>query len=318
MAVFVAYFFNGGGNRATDFNPADALLFFQMAQPMLGIEGYLVLILASEAMVDEVAVGRVVEGAAVVHLFFDKPIEVLPSCVLDGRAVREETLNDYFARAVATACATSDLDEQLETALGGPKIRHVQRDIGIKQADQGDIWEIQPFGYHLSAHQDINFASTEIGENLAEEVFALHGIGVDSNDFCCREEFLSNSFDTLGASALPLNGLRVAFGAVLWGGLLETTEMTTNNIIRAVVGEGDAAMIASWHVAAIGAEARGVKTAPIDEEDGLFLTVETLLEFINEESGKKRRAHIAPLFAAHIGYEKDRKFSVINSGRKFV
>ena len=110
---------------------------------------------------DDVGVGRVIKLTALFQLLVGVASEIRVSGELHRRTMRREGLNEDFAFTFATACASSDLREKLEGALGGPEVWHVKRKVCVQNTYQSDIGEVQSFGDHLGANEDIKFLRPE-------------------------------------------------------------------------------------------------------------------------------------------------------------
>ena len=75
--------------------------------------------------------------------------------VLDTRFNGGGWLHDDLATSLATACATCNLGQYLEGALGGAKVGQMKRCIGVDHSHQCNVGEIQALGDHLRAQQDL-------------------------------------------------------------------------------------------------------------------------------------------------------------------
>ena len=70
---------------------------------------------------------------------------------------RERLYNDLSLKLTAP-CPTRYLGEKLESAFAGSEIRHVQSEIRVKDSNEGDIGEMETFGNHLGADDDVDFS----------------------------------------------------------------------------------------------------------------------------------------------------------------
>jgi len=109
----------------------------------------------------DVGVGRVIKLTALFQLLVGVASEIRVSGELHGRTMRREGLNEDFAFAFTTTSSSSDLREELEGALGGPEVRHVKRKVCVQNTYESDIGEVQPFGNHLGADEDVQFLRPE-------------------------------------------------------------------------------------------------------------------------------------------------------------
>ena len=128
-------------------------------------------------------VGRVAKLFAELQLLIGVALEVVVAGKLDGGRVRGEGLNDDFAFEFAPTGAASDLSEKLKRAFACAEVWDVQPKVRVEDTDEGDVGEVQPFGYHLSADDDVDFSLTKGLEGISQGVFPSHGIGVDSGYF---------------------------------------------------------------------------------------------------------------------------------------
>src|SRR5690348_9431416 len=111
---------------------------------MLRGEFHLVLIAASQREQRDTAEGRVFQLLAELDFLFVKSREIVAAGKLNGRMKGRECLYEHFAFDVAPPGAPGDLGEQLKRPLAGAKIRLMQRQIGVNDAHQRDVREMQP------------------------------------------------------------------------------------------------------------------------------------------------------------------------------
>src|SRR5450755_2288464 len=134
---------------------------------MLGGEFYFFLVAAFQRQQRDAADGRIFKLFAELDFLFVKTVEVVAARVLDRRMKRRERLHKHLALDVAATGATGDLREQLEGAFARAKIRLVQREVGVNDADERDVRKVQPLRDHLRADEDVNFARAKIAEHFA-------------------------------------------------------------------------------------------------------------------------------------------------------
>jgi hypothetical protein len=65
------------------------------------------------------------------------------------------------ARVLAPPGAPGDLADELEGALGGAEVGLGERGVGVDDADEADIGEVEALGDHLRAEQELEFALGE-------------------------------------------------------------------------------------------------------------------------------------------------------------
>ena len=95
--------------------------------------------------------GREVVFLAEFEFLFDEAEEVVVARELDGGAVGDEGLDEDFAFHFAAARASGDLGEEGEGALASAEVGGVEGEVGIEDADEGDVGEVEAFGNHLGA-----------------------------------------------------------------------------------------------------------------------------------------------------------------------
>ena len=64
----------------------------------------------------------------------------------------------------------------------------MQREIGVDDADERDVREVQPFRDHLRADEDVDLAAAKGAERFAIGVLPRHRVGIHSPNDCFREE----------------------------------------------------------------------------------------------------------------------------------
>src|SRR5207247_3713026 len=125
--------------------------------------------------------------------------EVMATGVLDGGMERSERLHEDFALHLTTAGASGHLGEQLEGPFARAEVGDVQAEVGVHDPHQGYVWEMEAFGDHLRADQNVDFAGPEVGEDAAVVVFALEHVGVHPPDAGGWEKAPEGLLDPLGS-----------------------------------------------------------------------------------------------------------------------
>src|SRR6185369_7128772 len=95
----------------------------------------------------------------------------------------------------------SNLRKQLEGAFARAKIRLMQREVGVDDADERDVREMQPLSDHLRADENVDLARAKIAEDFAVIILALHRVGVHALDTGLWEKFSERLLDLLRAGA---------------------------------------------------------------------------------------------------------------------
>ena len=183
----------------------------KLAFQMFGGEFHLVLVAAFEREQRHAADGRIFQLFAEFDFLFVKAGEVMAARILDRRMKRRERLHEHLALDIAAAGATGDLREQLEGALARAEIRLMQREVGVNDADERHVREMQALGNHLRADENVGLARAKIAEDFPVIVLALHRVGVHALDARMREKFRERFLDFLRARAGKTNGRVFAF-----------------------------------------------------------------------------------------------------------
>lgn len=230
--------------------------------------------------------GREVVFLAELELLFDEAEEVVVARELDGGAVGDEGLDEDFAFHLAPACASGDLGEEGEGAFASTEVGGVEGEVGIEDADEGDVGEVEAFGNHLGAEEDVDFAGLEVGEGALEDVFLADGVAVEAGEAGFGEDFTEDFFDLFGAVALQANGGVLALGADAGDDGLVAAEVADEAFFGAVIGDGDGAVGALAGVAAGGTGERAGEAAAVEEEDDLVSGGELLVHGVAQALGE--------------------------------
>ena len=143
--------------------------------------------------------GRVFELFAELDLLRVEAVEVVPAGELNRRMKGGEGLDEHLAFDVAAARAPGHLRQQLEGPLARAEIRLMQREVGVDDAHQGDVGEMQALGDHLRADEDVDLADAEVAQDAAVILLPLQGIGVHAHGPRVREELGQGGLDLLRA-----------------------------------------------------------------------------------------------------------------------
>ena len=82
----------------------------------------------------------------------------------------------------------------------------MQRQVGVDDADQRHVREMQSLGDHLRADEDVDLAGAEIAEDAPVIVLALQDVGVHARDAGVGEELRQRVLDLLRAEAGVADG----------------------------------------------------------------------------------------------------------------
>jgi len=161
-----------------------------------------------------------------------------------------EGLDDDFAFEFAASRSAGDLSDELEGALACAEVWDVESEVSIEDSYEGDVGEVESFGDHLCADNDVDFVGFEFCECVAQGVFAAHGVGIDTNDAGLRENFLDDGFYFFCAEALEADGFVTAFWAFSGGDGLLAAHVADEAFFSFVVSERDGAVLAFADVSA--------------------------------------------------------------------
>ncbi len=103
-------------------------------------------------------------------------------CGGDGGVFAPVGLDDDLAAVGVTGGAAGDLGEEDECLLLGAEVGEGEGGVGEDDADQPEVAEVEPFGDHLGADEDIDFLFGDVAEQGLEGPGAGHGVGVDAGD----------------------------------------------------------------------------------------------------------------------------------------
>ena len=146
----------------------------------------------------------------------------------------------------------------------------MQAEVRVEHAYEGDIGEVQAFGDHLGADDDVDFALAKFLQGITQRVFTAHGVGVDACDSCLWEYFFDDTLYLLGAVALAADGGVSTLGAFLGGQCLVATHVADEAFISAVIGERDSAVAALADMAASRALHGAGESTAIEKQDDLL------------------------------------------------
>ena len=217
-----------------------------------------------------VGIGGVTKLFSEVEFLIGVAAEVVMAGKLNGGGVWCVGLNDDFSFKLTTSCPTCDLGEQLEGALTGAEIGNVQAKVRVEHTNERDIGEVQAFGDHLGADDDVDFALAKFLQGFTQGVFTAHGVGVDACDSCLWEYFFDDALYLLGAVALAADGGVSTLGAFLGGQCLVATHVADEAVISAVIGERDSTVAALANMTTAGALHGAGESTAIEKQDDLL------------------------------------------------
>ena len=226
------------------------------------------------------------------------------------------TAGALYGIASGTACG---LHEQGKQTLGGSEITGKKSGVGVHRRDQGDASKVVPFGNHLRAHQNIDFARMDRGQLAFECALEPRGVGVDAGNTNrtaigpsdVRQQFGQVFLELLGATANRCNVKVAALRACAWHAFGEAAVVAAQGAVDFVEHAECTAMFAVAFPAAIGAMQHRCITTPIEQQHALFTTLYPRLQ-CRQQGGRQHGASrlLAHVHAAHLGQQ-----TRANSGR---
>ena len=258
-----------------------------------------VLLFATHGDEHGVAVGGMAAGLADGEFLGGEAFEVVVAGELDAGALGREGLHDNLAGHFTAARASGDLGEELEGAFASAEIGNVEGEVGVEDADKGDVGEMEALGDHLGADEQIDLLSFKGIEGIAQFVLAGHGVGIDAGDAGGGELFAERFLNAFGAESGMEDAGVIASRAGAGGFFAVAADVADHDFFTLVKAQGGAAMLALDDVAAaLADEAFGI-TAAVEKEDGLLSigepTVDGDAEFLADDGGRVALATFAAL-----------------------
>lgn len=159
---------------------------------------------SAEDDIDEPQIRRVSRVYAPLEFFADEGVVVMSDSADDGVVPRNAGLDKYPAALHAAPRATGHLTQQLEASLGSPKVGKVYSDIGVDHANQRHVGEVEAFGDHLRAQQNVDITAANSVEYLGVGPLAARRVDIHTGDSRTGKSIGQQSLHLLGAhSAVP-------------------------------------------------------------------------------------------------------------------
>lgn len=166
-----------------------------------------------EGDVDEAEEGWVAEDASVLDLAFEHFGVVVVDNVADGLVPGVVGLDDDLALVAVATCAAANLGHLLECPFEGAEVGEIDEIVGGEDSDDADVVEVEAFGDHLGAYEDVDFAFLEVGEEFGVVVLLEGAVEVHTSDVCFGEEDGEVVLDALSAEPFHREVVGVAGGA---------------------------------------------------------------------------------------------------------
>ena len=177
--------------------------------------------------IDETAEGRIAEGETfVAEIVVEGGVVVVDDLTDDGQLRLSRLQNDQTALA-ATSGSSADLRHHHEGMLIGPEIGLVEHGVGIEDAHDGHLVEVEALGDHLGANEQVGTSGTEVADDALVGLARTGGVEVHTADAGLREDVAHGGLYLLGAVAA-----RTQFGAATAGAggghLIDGTAVVTS------------------------------------------------------------------------------------------
>ncbi len=184
-------------------------------------------------------------------------------------------LYDDAARLLRAPRTTGHLFEQLEGALRRPEVRQLERGVGVDDAHQRDVGEVEALRNHLRAQQHRARRGSELLQQLFVRALGRGGVGVHAHHAgAFGQQRLQLRLHALGARAEFLEVRRAALGAHAGHGGLVIAVVAAEAGGIFVVGKRGGAVHAFGHEPAVAAQQEAGKPALVEEEDGLLAALQ--------------------------------------------
>ena len=205
-------------------------------------------------------------------------------------------LDDNAPSERPPAGASRDLRDELACPFGGAEVGEVERRVGVDDADEHDVGEVEPLGDHLRADEDLDLAGAEGVERPLVAAAGAHRVGVHPGDARPGEEPAHLLLELLRPGA-ALGQLRCPAARAIRRKAGDVPAAVADPAIaRLMEREGQVALFAAGGVAAGPALDMGGEAAAVEEEHHLPPRGERPLD-PGDEPRAQRAPRAAPLVA---------------------
>ena len=236
--------------------------------------------------VDEFEKRRVGEHSSFVELAEVHRLIVVVDNVADGLVPGVVCLDDHFPLMPMASGTTGYLHHLLEAAFEGAEVGEIDEVVSTDDANDTYIVEVQSFGDHLCAYEDVDSAVFKVVEDFDMAVLLHCGVKVHPFNTGLGEESVEVVFDTFGPYATEGKFFAVADGTFGRHGDAVSAIVAPKGVGRAVIDKRDVAMLALWYpMAVVAFYAEGVTSAVLEQDD-LFVVLQRLGNVVEEEVGE--------------------------------
>src|SRR5262249_9687436 len=100
------------------------------------------------------------------QFFTDEALVVVRDRALDGVVRRNASLDEDAAALRPTPRAPGHLTQELKAALGSAEVREVDADVGVDDAHERHVGEVESLRDHLRPEEDVDLATAHAIEDL--------------------------------------------------------------------------------------------------------------------------------------------------------
>ena len=240
--------------------------------------------------VDEAVIRRVVEGLPFGQLPGGHAFIVVGYDLVDDGVGDIPGLEDDQSLRVASSGTSGYLRHQLEGTFVGTEIGVIQQGVCIEDAHHADPLEVQAFGHHLRADEDVRPTFGKVIDDAFVSRAGTGGVQIHSGYPCLREQGFDFIFYLLCAEAAGTQVSAVACRASAGQGFGVAAIVARQHVQPFMVGQADVAVLAFGHPATRVAFNHGGKAAPVLEEDDLLFALQCLADVLQQQ-GRERTGH---------------------------
>ena len=207
--------------------------------------------------------GRIFKFAALFELVVIKRFEIVLLHKFDNGVGGRVGLHHHESLLVGASGSARHLLQHIEGAFAGAKIGKTDNGVGIQDAHHAHAVEIQPFGHHLCAYQNVGFSRRKFVDNAVVAIFVARGVEVHAKDFFVGKHLFHFIFNSLCAVAHDFQSRESAGGAEGGHALGVAAIVASEGAYVLVIGERHVAIFAFRHPSTLFAAHRWRIPSPI-------------------------------------------------------
>ena len=189
-------------------------------------------------------------------------------------------LEDDQSLRVASSGTSGYLRHQLEGTFVGTEIGVIQQGVCIEDAHHADPLEIQTFGHHLRADEDVRPSLGKVIDDAFVSRSGAGGVQVHPGYTCLREQGFDFIFYLLRPEAAGTQVCAVARWASAGQGFGVAAIVAGQHVQSFMIGQADVAILAFGHPATRVALYHRGEAASVLEEDDLLLALQRLADVL--------------------------------------